>query len=413
MRRLLLVAYHFPPEPAAGARRPELLAKYLPEFGWAVTVLTRALAQRAAVSTPYEIAEAGLWGESFERSVRTAVGGSSSTSPGGKRSRIRSALASVRDAVVFPDRVAGWIFPAAARARELCRSTRFDAVASTAMPASAHVAGALIAAQNHLPWLADYRDPWSGNHMRPPRGIRGVLDRTFERALLKRAGDVTAVPTIVPTVESVLGRPVRPLANAYDPDDFAALAGVEPDGFVLCHTGSLYDGLISPALCFETLGALRAQGHPAARARVEFYGPYSDHVGAVARQYGVEDLVEEHGLVSRPQALAAQRHASTLLVFLKMDESTSHVLGSKVIEYAGARRPVIAFGPKTSAMREFLRRSGLGWFASNRDEAIAALSSAYDRFAAGERDVVATPGSVIEARELASVFANRLDRIVR
>ena len=40
-RRLLIVAYHFVPEPAAGAQRPFYLARELGERGWKVTVLTR------------------------------------------------------------------------------------------------------------------------------------------------------------------------------------------------------------------------------------------------------------------------------------------------------------------------------------------------------------------------------------
>ena len=40
MKRMLIVAYHFPPDAAIGAVKPAKFAKYLPEFGWEPIVST-------------------------------------------------------------------------------------------------------------------------------------------------------------------------------------------------------------------------------------------------------------------------------------------------------------------------------------------------------------------------------------
>jgi len=40
MKRVLLIAYAYPPCTEIGALRPAGLAKYLPRFGWEPTVLT-------------------------------------------------------------------------------------------------------------------------------------------------------------------------------------------------------------------------------------------------------------------------------------------------------------------------------------------------------------------------------------
>ncbi len=65
MSRVLLISYHFPPEPAAGSRRPAFLAKYLPEFGWEVTVLTRPLGE--ARDIPARVVTAPVLGEGVQR----------------------------------------------------------------------------------------------------------------------------------------------------------------------------------------------------------------------------------------------------------------------------------------------------------------------------------------------------------
>ena len=46
MKRVLLVSYHFPPANAVGAVRPRGLYRFLPDYGWAVTVLTCTLKGR-------------------------------------------------------------------------------------------------------------------------------------------------------------------------------------------------------------------------------------------------------------------------------------------------------------------------------------------------------------------------------
>ena len=38
--KVLIIAYHFPPDAAVGALRPQKFVKYLPEFGWKPYVLT-------------------------------------------------------------------------------------------------------------------------------------------------------------------------------------------------------------------------------------------------------------------------------------------------------------------------------------------------------------------------------------
>jgi hypothetical protein len=109
--------------------------------------------------------------------------------------------------------------------------------------------------------------------------------------------------------------------------------------------------------------------------------------------------------------MRAQRSAAALLVFLNMDPATGTELGSKILEYLGARRPIIAFGPANSVMRDFIRRNRLGWFASNVEEAKHALSAAHARFAAGTYELSIDSRAFPTAIDLARAFAERLDAV--
>lgn len=407
MPRLLLVTYHFPPEPAAGAQRPGYLAAYLPEFGWDVSVLTRPLG--AAREIAADIVTAPVLGASLEHSVRTAFNGHAAAPTA---SAPRRALRWAKDALLFPDRTVGWVPPAIARGLAMSAESRFDAVVSTAMPASVHIVGATIARRRGLPWIADYRDLWTGNPYVARNPARARAERALERFLIRRAQALTTIsPPLADSLALVHGRHAEVIPNGYDPREWSPYATIRPRGFEFCYTGSMYDGRRSPRLLFEALAALRRVGDAAGDARIHFFGPNTGEVRELASRYGIGSLIEEHGTVARADALAAQRRASNLLIFLSLDESTAHELGSKVFEYAGARRPIVAFGPRASVMREYLATHGLGWFASDLEEATAALRAAHRRFTAGDLEPELGRDAVLEARDLARAFAKQLNTL--
>ena len=60
MKKVLIIAYSFPPNPAVSSLRIRGMVKYLPEFGWEPIVLTPAMPERSnsifnvkLVETPY------------------------------------------------------------------------------------------------------------------------------------------------------------------------------------------------------------------------------------------------------------------------------------------------------------------------------------------------------------------------
>ena len=390
MKRLLLVAYHFPPAAAAGAVRPGYLSRYLPENGWDVRVLTlprgdtpsKQLSRRPAPDSPFVAA-------------------------------LRNFRWQIKETLLFPDTTAPWIPGALKRGFEMLENEHFDAILSTAHPPSVHVVGWMLARRSGLPWIADYRDPWAGNAYLRRGPVRTALERLLERGMIARAQRITTISQpVAGQIADFHRREVAVIPNAYDPADWDDVPELSPSRFDLCFTGSMYDGKRSPDLLFEAVSRLRAAGDPAGTsARVHFYGPNSSNVDASASRYGVTLQVRRHGTVPRLQAMRAQRSAAALLIFLNMDPATSKEMGSKYLEYVGARRPIIALGPADSVMRGFLEEHGLGWFASTPEEAENALRAAYVHFQSGAYDVSGDARDIPTARQMSARFADILESV--
>lgn len=409
MKRLLLVSYVFPPAPSPGAQRPGYMARYLPHFGWDVTVLTNT---SGAPPFSARVVTTGGASGGFEERLREKV----SARVSDPNSLPRRLLRGIKETVLFPDATAPWISKALAAGTELLRTESFDAIFSTALPPSAHVVGWILSRRSGLPWVADYRDQWAGNYYMYRRPFyRQLLEEWLERGMIRSASALTTIsqPIAAQLRRLHRRRDVTVIPNAYDPADWEGIPNLPPPRFDLCFTGSMYNGKRSPDVLFQALAEMRAAEEAAAmQARVHFYGATNENVQDRAAAHGLSLIVRQHGMVPRAAAMRAQRNAAALLIFLSTDPTTISEMGSKYLEYIGARRPIIGFGPATSPLRSFIESNRLGWYAANADEAKQALRAAYARFCSGAFEMVADPGVVPSARDMAFNFADLFDRAI-
>ncbi len=384
MKRALLIAYCFPPRPVPGALRPGYIAQYAANFGWNVTVLT----QPAAIAPPI-----------IPRTPKTAA--------------FRAILRRIKNIVVFPDPEAPWIVPAIYRGLHLMRRDGCDAILSTALPMSSHVVAACLSLLTGKPWIADFRDPWSENAYMGWGPVKRALQKVLELSLMRRAALITTVsPELAGDFSRLHGRDVVAIENGYDAAEWQSVPEKIPERFNLVYTGTMYGGKRNPEILFRALGELSNERHPAAEAAIiDFYGPDNDKVLEDARRLGLEQQVRVHGVVPRAEAMLRQRDSAGLLIFLSMDPATASERGSKYLEYVGARRPMLVFGPADSVMRETVRDAGLGWFANDVESAKGALRELYARYAAGRYESSSDPSVLPSSVALARKFSACLDRV--
>ncbi len=401
MKRVLLVCYAFPPEPLPGALRPGYLARYLPRFGWQPTVLTPARDE-----PPFEadVVHAGT-----SRATRNGPSPVRTLVP--KSGPLRAVLRSVKEALTFPDELAGWIPPAILTGLRVMRSQKYDAILTTALPTSAHVVGAALSKMTGTPWIADYRDLWSGNPYMPWGPVKSRLEKLMELCAIGQAAHITTVAEpLAQYLQSLHRRGVTVIENAFDPHEWEAIPDEPPTGFDLVYTGTLYGGKRDPDILFRALAQLRDAAHPLASAiRLHFYGSHNEAAREKARAFGFESQVTIHGIVPRIDALIAQRRSAALLIFLSMDPATAQERGSKYLEYLGAQRPMLVFGPTESVMRSSVEELKLGYFAADITEAQRALCSLFDAFSAGDYRAHARLENVQTAEGLAHRFARCLN----
>lgn len=371
MRRVLLIAYFFPPLGGAGVQRAVKFAKYLPENGWLPTVLTT----RSAI---YPVSDPTLSGD-----VPDEVQVIRARQPRGAMAPAvaLSALGLGRAARVagFPDAAAAWIPDAVRQGLRAARNQPVEVLLSTSAPPSAHLVALAIHRRTGIPWVADFRDEWAANPgSRDDPAVVRSMARTAERTITSRAGAVTIVEDYF-DIANPAGTTIAAIPNGVDEDDLRGLDASAPptDRLRLSFVGSLYDDR-DPAPVVAALARLGERG-VIDLGRIEIRVVGNDW-RAGERRWPV--AVEQTGYVSHGDALIEMCSASALLHYVG---PSSRAPGGKIYEYLASGRPVLCIAPTDGRAAALVRDSGAGPIAApdDPDGIERAIVGLYERWLAG------------------------------
>ncbi|MCB1161208.1 glycosyltransferase [bacterium] len=381
-RRVLMVAYFFPPMGDGGVFRSLKLARYLPRHGWEPVLLcgrpedywVRDASLLDELPTSLEVHRVGgLTGQSLLRRLRRggATGGDA-TASGSRSSGLFRRLRRLGDWMTLPDAYAGWIAPARRAGAERLAAGDIDLIYSSSPPDSAHRVAGPLAARAGLPWVADFRDPWFNLHLKtPPTPLHRALHRRMEARVLREAQVVAVTEGWRRYYAERCARPPVLIRNGFDPADYEGLAAsARADGLLhLLHTGKLSLTRSARPL-LEGFAALR-ETRPALaeRARLHFLGPReSDNEAAVAA-LGLEPLVRFEDSVPHAESVARQAAADLLLLIKHDDPRYRDLIPGKFYEYAAAGPPILAMTP-AGEIETLLREHALGWTCRPRAESV-------------------------------------------
>jgi glycosyltransferase involved in cell wall biosynthesis len=244
--------------------------------------------------------------------------------------------------------------PAAYRAafRELKREP-VDCVITSSPAESTHLLG--IAAARRAAWVADFRDGWTFEPLRPPlpTGFQRALDGRLEERVVRRADAVVSVTSpIVEDFTARLGVPAELITNGFDPElvEPAPAPPTPEQELTFVHTGALSGPRgRDPRPLLQALRRL-VEAEPGLRGSVQVVvaGRSEEDERALVEAEGVGDLVRHVGYLPRAEALELQRAAGTLLLITSRDRCEAT---GKLYEYMASGRPVLALAEGNEAAR--------------------------------------------------------------
>ncbi|MEM9719339.1 MAG: glycosyltransferase [Bacteroidota bacterium] len=382
MKRVLVIAYYWPPAGGGGVQRWVKFCKYLPDFDWEPIVYTPEDADYPTldtslvedVSPSLKVLRQPIWEprKLYAKWVNSSAGKGPQTqtdevfylSPK-ERSWKQNVSLWIRGNLVIPDARKFWIKPSIKFLSTYLEKNPVDAIISTGPPHSMHLIALGLKQKLGIPWIADFRDPWTHIEFYDKLMLSSWAD-SRHKYLEKRVHQVADAVIKVSPAWIDLDAPLEPqrsrvITNGYDEADFNHTKPTLREEFVISHIGTLAPDR-NPKFLWEVLKDLCKENTRFAESlKLQFVGKTDPFVIEKVEKMGLGPRMEDLGYVSHQSSIELMQ--STQVLLLLINESEKNAVGripGKVFEYLAAQRPILVIGPPTGDAAKLIQDLGAG-----------------------------------------------------
>ncbi len=379
MKKVLFIAYFFPPLGWSGVQRSIKFVKYLRHFGWEPVVITVGKSRFAlkddtlSKEIPDNIEVIRIddillkeYTDNFKEQmlglIKPTFNVIKDVSINHEFERVlEEQMESVRSSLFIPDGCILWAEKVIQKVMSEINPNDYSLIYSTSGPYSDHLIGYCLKEQLHIPWVADFRDEWTKN---PYFGfdqtsLKYQMIKRMEKNIVNFADIIitTTEPARVNFIENynLLKEKVCTITNGYDEDDFKEIKSYTNDKFMVVHNGSFYS-IRNPYTIITAVNNLVNKGLiDKAKFSLKIIGKCSDDIIKETQNIDIYNLVEWRPYLVHSECLEIAANADLLLLVAGGPE-----IPGKIFEYLRMGKPILSISPIGSAIDQLLELTGQG-----------------------------------------------------
>ena len=380
MNKVLVITYYWPPSGGVGVQRWLKHCKYLPEWGWEPVVLTplnpafdlhdpslqkdvrpETEVLKIPIWEPYQIVEK-ISGKKGQENMNRGM-----ALEGKKQGALSKMMVWMRGNLLIPDPRMFWVRPAVDFALRIIESNNIKAIITTGPPHSMHLIGRKLKKKTGLPWIADFRDPWTKWEILHRMNLSGLamgIHEKLERSVLQEADLVfAATPGVKEDLNQLGAVNSKTLLNGVDEEDLPAgyPDNSVPDKFRIVYVG-LMNEKRNPECLWQALNEL-VQEDPefSKKLEVSLTGNISSSVQNSLKEFSaLEGKYKLAAHINHKDVFNLYKKAAVLLLIVEKDVASRVVIPAKLYEYLTAQRPILYIGDPTNGAGEIIRKEKAG-----------------------------------------------------
>jgi glycosyltransferase involved in cell wall biosynthesis len=378
LKKVLLITYYFPPSGGSGVQRPLKFIKYLQAFGWEPTVYTvengefpeidESLVKeipsnitilKKKIFEPFRIYK---WLIGQKKDYKLVAGYISQKKRTGW---VEKFSFWVRSNLFIPDARMFWIIPSVRYLSKYLKENKFDAIITSGPPHSVMLIGLALKKKTNLPWLADFRDPWTDIDFYKDLNLTKWADKIHHKLELKVLTQADCVVCVGKTwgknLEEIGGRKVEFISNGFDDEDINDNIKAELDAkFSLVHIGMMGKSRNHKVL-WQAIAELRKENEAFNGAiQLKFYGKLDASVPESIKKWQLEEISEIFNYVPHSQIVYIQKSAQVLYLSVNNAANAIGILTGKIYEYLAVKRPILCIGPPKGEAAQIIKETEAG-----------------------------------------------------
>tara|TARA_Y100000385_G_scaffold262017_1_gene293310 strand:- start:1469 stop:2767 length:1299 start_codon:yes stop_codon:yes gene_type:complete len=384
MKNVLIITYYWPPMGGGGVQRWLKTSKYLKNNSdWNPIIFTVKDAETSIHDNSLEkevkdltVLRSSIW-EPFKLYKLLTGRRNEAINPGflktsNKKSFLDNFSMWIRSNFFIPDAKSFWITTAFKQLQKIFKKYKIDIIVSTGPPHTTHLIAMKVKKKYKIPWLADFRDPWTNIDFYQKLKLSLIADkihRYYELNVLKNADIVTTVSeSWAEDFYKIYNREIIVINNGFDPEDFEKKSSKVLDNkFSITHAGSM-NGDRNHDIFWATLKAI-CDSHLDFREKLEvkLIGPIDFSVRESISKYNLNKNVTF--IDELPHDKVINHLISSQLLYLPLNNSSniSGIIPGKTYEYIAAKRPIICIGDTNGDTAKILTQTNSGYIFSLLD----------------------------------------------
>jgi glycosyltransferase involved in cell wall biosynthesis len=392
LKKVLYIAYYWPPCGGIGVVRNLKFVKYFRNHGWEPIVYAPENASYPIIdpSTEKDLPENvtilktpifepyGLFnlakGNKKSKEVKDVFLVNER-----KKSFMHELGLRIRGNFFIPDARAFWIKPSIKYLRKYLQENPVDAIISYGPPHSMHLIAKALHTEFNIPWVSDWQDPWTEidyfSKFKMSEAARKKHIRLEKEVITEADALVMVSKSWCNDLEKLSGRPVHYIPFGYDESDFAPFTYKRGDHFTISHFGTF--GIDrNPINLWKALQELKAEIPGFEHTlKIHLAGQVAPAVFESLNHSGLTPQLQYDKQIHKDELFGYLTNSNVQLVLINTPEegiayNNKGRVPAKVFECIGSKQPVLVIGPTDGDVANIVAETQTGITCSYDDSTL-------------------------------------------
>ncbi len=432
MKKVLIITYYWPPAGGPGVQRVLKFTKYLRDFGWNPIIYTVSNGEYPIEDTSLEkeipkgitILKEPIWEPFTIYKQFVGIKKKDKINPGFLNTKKKKSLAEnlsvwVRGNLFIPDARKFWVKPSISYLTKYLQENPVDAMISSGPPHSLHLIAQPLQKKLNIPWIADFRDPWTNIDYYQELNLSKWADKKhhrLEKEIISQADKVLVIgKTMKEEFTKIVNRDVNIITNGFDTSDFPeTIPSINHQQFRIIHLGMMNKAR-NHEIFWKVLKEICDENKDFQKVlNIQLIGKVDLSVHESVTKYQLQEQVEFIPYINHNEVFSIEQQASLLYLSINNTPNAKSVITGKIFEYLGAKRPILCIGPVDGDAADIIHQSNTGYVVEFDDEQKLKeiLISAFNHFQNNSLNIQSEGILKYSRKELTKELAKLLDEII-